>query len=139
MLQSYPTGVTDAPFRQLFYTSRCAHGVDVEAILQQSRHNNAVDGITGLLWHDDGHFLQVIEGPESSVAETYGRIARDPRHHDLTILSDRPVDTREFGYWSMERAARGSEATETLLARLERRLTNAPEAVRRAFTAAASR
>lgn len=98
-----------------------------------------MDGITGLLWHDDGLFLQVIEGPESSVATTYARIARDPRHHDLTVLSDRSVDTREFGYWSMERAARGDGETETLLARLERRLNNAPDAVRRAFTAAATR
>lgn len=127
------------PFRQLFYTSRCAPGVDVDQIVQQSRHNNAVDGITGLLWHNDGMFLQVIEGPESSVASTYARIAGDPRHEAVTILLDRPVDAREFGYWSMERAQKGSTDTDALLARLERRLTNAPEAVRQAFTAAANR
>ncbi len=127
------------PFRQLFYTSRCASGVDVDQIVQQSRHNNAVDGITGLLWYKDGMFLQVIEGPQSSVAATYARIANDPRHESLTILSDRPVEAREFGYWSMERAQDGSADTDALLARLERRLTNAPEAVRQAFTAAANR
>lgn len=131
--------MSTAPFRQLFYMSRCAPGVDIDRIVQQSRHNNAVDGITGLLWHNDGMFLQVIEGSESSVAATYARIAEDPRHEALTILSDRPVEVREFGYWSMERAEKGSADTDALLARLERRLTNAPAAVRQAFTAAANR
>jgi hypothetical protein len=131
--------VTTPPFRQLFYASRCAHGVDVDRIVQQSRHNNAVDGVTGLLWYQDGLFLQVIEGPESSVAATFARIATDPRHEELTILSDRPIEAREFGYWSMERAQKGSADTDALLARLERRLSNAPESVRQAFTTAANR
>ncbi|MFD1034827.1 BLUF domain-containing protein [Sphingomonas hankookensis] len=131
--------MTETLFRQLFYTSRSMPGVDVDHILQQSRHNNAVDGITGLLWHDGTHFLQVIEGPDSSVAETYARIANDPRHSELTILSDRPVEKREFGYWSMERATRSLNDGEAVLARIERRLAGAPEALRAAFTAAAQR
>lgn len=131
--------VTTTPFRQLFYTSRSAPGVDVDHILQQSRHNNAVDGITGLLWHDGSHFLQVIEGPESSVAETYARIANDPRHSELTILSDRLIRAREFGYWSMERVTRSLQDGEAVLARIERRLAGAPDSVRTAFTAAAKR
>lgn len=131
--------MTETLFRQLFYTSRSATGVDVDRILQQSRHNNAVDGITGLLWHDGTHFLQVIEGPESSVAATYARIAGDSRHSDLSILSDRTIATREFGYWSMERATRTLADGEAVLARIERRLANAPESLRHAFTAATTR
>ncbi len=131
--------MTETTFRQLFYTSRSAPGVDVDQILQQSRHNNAVDGITGLLWHDGTHFVQVIEGPQSSVASAYARIAGDPRHSELTILSDRTVDNREFGYWSMERATRSLEGGEAALARIERRLAGAPEYLRQAFTAAATR
>jgi len=131
--------VTETTFRQLFYTSRSAPGVDVDLILQQSRHNNAVDGITGLLWHDGTHFVQVIEGPDSSVASTYARIAGDPRHSELAILSDRTIDKREFGYWSMERATRSLKDGEAVLARIERRLAGAPEPLRQAFTAAATR
>lgn len=131
--------MTDTPFRQLFYTSRSVAGVDVDHILQQSRHNNAVDGITGLLWHDGTHFLQVIEGPDASVAATYARIAGDPRHSDLAILSDRAIDAREFGYWSMERATRSLNDGDAVLARIERRLAGAPEALRAAFTAATTR
>jgi len=127
------------PLRQLLYASRSAPGVDVDRILQQSRHNNAVDGITGLLWHDGSHFLQVIEGPESSVAATYARIVSDSRHDELTILSDRAIAAREFGYWSMERASRSLTDGEAVLARIERRLAGAPKALRDAFTAAATR
>jgi hypothetical protein len=131
--------VSEPSYRQVFYTSRSNAGVDVDQILQQSRHNNAVDGITGLLWHDGDHFLQVIEGPDSSIAATYARIAADPRHHAVTVLSDRPVTAREFGYWSMERAGKSMQDDEAILSRLERRLANAPDAVRQAFTAAARR
>jgi hypothetical protein len=131
--------VSDPSYRQIFYTSRSGAGVDIDLILQQSRHNNAVDGITGVLWYDGDHFLQVIEGPEPSVAATYARIAVDPRHYDLTVLSDRPVAAREFGYWSMERAGKSTQDDDAVLARLERRLANAPDSVRQAFTAAAQR
>jgi hypothetical protein len=131
--------VTETTLRQIFYVSRGAPGVDVDQILQQSRHNNAVDGITGVLWHDGDHFLQVIEGPQSSVAATYARIAGDPRHRDLTILSDRTVAAREFGYWSMERATRSLNDGDAVLARIERRLADAPDTLRRAFAAAAAR
>lgn len=108
--------------------------MDVEDILQKSRHNNAVDGITGLLWHGDGRFLQVLEGPEASVSETYRRIAADPRHHDLMVWSDRTVETRQFGYWSMERG----DSDTAVSARLARRLADAPEAVRAAFALSAA-
>lgn len=131
--------MTETTFRQIFYTSRSVPKVDVDRILQQSRHNNAVDGITGLLWHDGTHFLQVIEGPEASVAATYARIAADPRHSDLEILSDRKITTREFGYWSMERATRSLDDGDAMLARIERRLNGAPEALRRAFADAVGR
>ena len=131
--------MTETPFRQLCYSSRSAPGVDVDHILQQSRHNNAVDGITGLLWHDGTHFLQVIEGPEASVAATYARIAADPRHDELEILSNRTIGVREFGYWSMERASRSLSDGDAVLARIERRLNGAPEALRKAFAEAASR
>ncbi len=121
------------PLRQLLYASSCGIGVDVDRIVQQSRHNNAVDGITGLLWHDAGRFLQILEGPVSGVTATFARIAADPRHRDVRILSDRQVDAREFGYWSMEHGVHCADAAQR--ARLRRRLADAPTDIRTAFTA----
>ncbi len=123
--------MTTETLRQLLYTSLCTPGADIDAILHQSRHNNAVDGITGLLWYRDDRFLQILEGPASSVTAVYDRIAADSRHHTLTILSDRTVAGREFGYWSMERGS--DHRDERLRERLVRRLRDAPDDIRAAF------
>lgn len=93
--------------RQLLYISSSKpHGTmaNVAKILEQSRHNNALDGVTGLLWTDGVRFLQVLEGPAESVAVTYARISADPRHQAIVVLSDKTVETREFGEWSMAEA-----------------------------------
>lgn len=91
--------------KQILYVSTsvpATEPVDVARILEQSRHNNAIDGVTGLLWTDGHRFLQVIEGPEESVDLCFARIVNDPRHHDISVLSARDIDTPEFGYWTME-------------------------------------
>jgi hypothetical protein len=123
--------VSNDPLRQLLYASICPRDVDFDTILHQSRHNNAVDGITGLLWYHAGRVLQVLEGPDTSVAATFARIVADPRHSDVRIVADRTIPDREFGYWSMER---GTGTIDTALReRLARRLDKAPADVREAF------
>jgi hypothetical protein len=92
--------------RQLLYVSRAdprGRHADLDGIMFQSRHNNAIDGITGLLWTDRHRFLQVIEGPEESVEDCFARIRADNRHRDVTVLLDTAVEKRQFGAWSMER------------------------------------
>jgi hypothetical protein len=90
--------------RQLVYVST-SNVLNTEealaAILQQSRHNNAIYGVTGLLWAGADRFLQVLEGPTASIRETYQRIETDDRHRDLIILHDQRIEDREFGDWSM--------------------------------------
>ena len=109
--------------RQLLYISSSkprGTRADVAGILEQSRHNNAIDGVTGLLWTDGIRFLQVLEGPAESVAATYARIAQDPRHQAIVVLSDKTIAEREFGDWSMADAARegGSDRHRERVARL---------------------
>jgi Sensors of blue-light using FAD len=99
--------------RQILYISTSTAGsaeTDLNYILQQSRHNNAIDGITGLLWADGKRFMQVFEGPGVSVALTWERIQADDRHHEIAVLQDRLIPAREFGYWSM--AYRRADETE---------------------------
>lgn len=121
--------------RQILYVSTSTvpgDRADLSGILNQSRHNNAMDGITGLLWSDGRHFLQVFEGPEESVAATFERISHDPRHTDLTVLSDRATEAREFGDWSMihRRATDPADAHDI---RVRRLLSNASQPVQRHF------
>ena len=74
---------------------------DLRAVLDASRRNNAGVGVTGLLVAGGRRFLQVLEGPEDSVAATLARIKADPRHRALVSLSNKSVEARQFGDWSM--------------------------------------
>lgn len=90
--------------RQLLYVSNTAHNVsvgDLDDILTQSRRNNAMLGITGLLLFIDGGFLQMLEGEERAVRELYTRVATDPRHANPHLMLDREVPARAFPEWTM--------------------------------------
>jgi hypothetical protein len=69
--------------------------------LAQFRARNLERGITGMLLHCNGTFMQVLEGPAEVVDELLARIARDPRHHGYMQLLRRPIRSREFDGWSM--------------------------------------
>lgn len=121
--------------RQIIYVSRSARGdaaADLHRILEQSRHNNAIDGVTGLLWSDGRRFMQVLEGPDESVGPTFERIGRDPRHQGVEVLTDREVGDREFGYWSMAFRGEGDDTAE-IERRMHRRLAHASPEVRAVF------
>ncbi len=59
--------------------------------------------MTGLLCLSGGVFLQVLEGGRDRVNALYHRIARDPRHTDVVLLSYEEICERRFGGWSMGR------------------------------------
>jgi len=92
---------------RLTYASRAAAALDAEelaAILKTSRANNATAGITGVLCHADGHFVQVIEGGRDAVNRLYARIVADARHRDVTLLGYEHVGERRYAGWSMGQA-----------------------------------
>ena len=89
---------------RLMYASRTAsgHGEEVlQAILKKSRAYNPTVGITGVLCASDGIFVQLLEGGRSQVSALYNRIAQDPRHRDVVLLSFEEVSERRFAGWSM--------------------------------------
>lgn len=128
----YGGGMPADRLRQIIYSSRAVGRVDADAILQASRHNNALDGVSGMLWIDGDQIVQAIEGPEQSVDAIFARIRTDPRHTEVEVLSTREINERDFGYWSMELADRVARDPEQQ-ARLSRRLDNLPEKLRRVF------
>lgn len=117
---------------QLVYISSAVGQVDGEAVLAVSRRNNARDGLTGLLYADGRRFLQVLEGERAAVEWAYQRIAIDPRHRALVVLSQRDVAEREFGPWEMAERAPGADG-EALLERIDHLLTRAAPSVRATF------
>jgi hypothetical protein len=88
---------------QVIYASRPS-GFDeagLVSILSCSRGNNERDDITGALICREDLYLQLLEGPQEAVDATYQRIEMDERHHDIRVLSRRPVDKRLFPGWAM--------------------------------------
>jgi hypothetical protein len=91
---------------RLMYASRTAGKMDSEAllkILRQSKANNPPRGITGLLCHDGTSdiFMQALEGGRSAVNQLYLKIAADPRHSDVVLLSYEEIGQRRFAGWTM--------------------------------------
>ncbi len=118
--------------RQLVYVSiadRVFTEDELSEILIPSRHNNALDGVSGLLWSDGKRFVQVLEGPAASVREIFDRIQRDHRHHDLVVVGDRLVDRREFGDWAMC-FRRSFESDNEYDVKVERLVARIPEQAR---------
>lgn len=88
---------------RLIYASRAADAsaAAIEAILTQAREHNPASGITGVLCHGGGVFLQAIEGGRSQVSALFGHIQRDARHQDVELLHYEEIDERRFGGWTM--------------------------------------
>ncbi len=121
--------------RQILYmrsTTVQGDGADLAMILEQSRHNNAIDGVTGLLWSDGAHFLQVFEGPTTRVETTYARIGKDVRHYDIVLLHNQRIAERQFGGWSMAHR-RVTDAVDLYDIHMQRLLSRASEQVRAPF------
>ena len=74
---------------------------DLDVIVRESRRLNAASGITGVLLHCDGNFMQFLEGHPDAVAETWARIRTSRRHHQVNEMMNLPVDRREFSGWTM--------------------------------------
>ncbi|MES2336501.1 MAG: BLUF domain-containing protein [Pseudomonadota bacterium] len=122
--------------RQVIYISTAttsASASDAEPILKVSRHNNARDGVTGLLYFDGKRFLQALEGEMATLDRVLTRIEGDPRHRAIVILSDREVENREFGAWTMAHRAPGMDG-DRFLERIGALVANASPMVRATFT-----
>jgi len=88
---------------RLIYASRAVDPTPaaIEAILAQSRQHNTSCGITGILCHGGGVFLQAIEGGRKAVNELYAHILADARHKDVQLLHYEEINERRFGGWTM--------------------------------------
>ena len=70
-------------------------------LLTQSRENNTLAGITGLLLYKEGKFLQVLEGDDLLVRKLISKIEKDPRHAEVEVLRWEILKERRFPAWSM--------------------------------------
>jgi hypothetical protein len=98
-----PSDRNDDLLRLVYVSSatRLLSDAELTDLLRTTRRNNPVHDITGMLLYRSGNFLQVLEGPPDSVEATFARIRRDPRHHNLIVLSREPHARRAFPRWAM--------------------------------------
>lgn len=97
-------GMGSGNLHQMIYKSRSKGLVNwelVESILASSSKNNPENGITGVLMATETHFLQILEGEFENLNSTFEKIARDPRHEKIQLISFTETDKRIFGDWAM--------------------------------------
>lgn len=97
---------------QLVYVSRRLNGLsadtaqsEVETLFTTSTERNLAREITGHLIYDERWFVQALEGEALRIRDLFGRIARDRRHRDVDLLVLRPIRSRTFPRWGMQREA----------------------------------
>ncbi|MBT0771480.1 BLUF domain-containing protein [Kineosporia sp. J2-2] len=92
---------------------------EMEKFLGVSRTRNAASGVTGHLLHvhdrphGTAYFVQMLEGPQDAVQETFGRIRRHMLHTDVRLVHRGTKETRSFQGWQMRLA---TTTTDTVLA-----------------------
>ena len=91
---------------RLLYVSRSSNGmvdaaVTARDIADGSEPTNRANGVTGALVAHASWFIQALEGPHEAVTSIYAKIAKDPRHRDLQVISVEPIEARLFPRWGM--------------------------------------
>ena len=87
---------------------------EVENILEASRRNNELVGITGALMFSDGYFGQVLEGLRPALEATFERIQQDTRHGDVSLLEFVQIGVRSFDHWAMAYVGAPSDVFDSL-------------------------
>lgn len=70
-------------------------------IYKKSMAFNQTNGIFGTLYYRNGHYLQVIEGPDQVADQLFAKIQNDGRHEQLIVLINQPADSRSYKSWDV--------------------------------------
>ena len=88
--------------RRLVFVSRPVAGLslhEIPRIVAIGRARNSANDIRGVQVFTGLDFAQLIEGPESAVADLWRRIRADGRHCDLVTLLDERASACWFDDW----------------------------------------
>ncbi|MFO6446665.1 BLUF domain-containing protein [Erythrobacter sp. NE805] len=88
--------------RRIIYTSRAAPGCDraeLIRLLYHARLSNEARGLSGVLLHSQGRFLQILEGRTWKLLSSFEKIRQDQRHRDVTVVWERSIAAPTFPGW----------------------------------------
>lgn len=88
---------------QLIYMSSLTSDDEtaLSEILAASVRNNQRKNLTGMILYADGNVLQVLEGEQEPLLETFQVIQADWRHRGVFVLLEEEIPVRRFSSWSM--------------------------------------
>ncbi len=96
--------MAESSLDSLIYVSSAVKSLTLDEILyllNRARERNAEYDITGVLLHNDGNFMQYLEGPKGNLDIIYKIIQEDDKHRGIILISREPIEERQFGDWSM--------------------------------------
>ncbi|WP_303317036.1 BLUF domain-containing protein [Flavivirga abyssicola] len=103
----------------------------LKTLFSKAKKNNLKFNITGILIYSNANFLQVLEGDEISVNDTFKRISLDTRHRNLFKVIDihtqqRIFEDYNFGFTIVDSSKELSELNEYLewLRKADNKLAN---------------
>lgn len=88
----------------LIYLSQATRPLSTKALtylLDQARQANKRQQLTGALVYSNQRFIQLLEGEQAPLEQSYARISRDPRHQYLYRVADYPIVARQFADWPL--------------------------------------
>jgi hypothetical protein len=116
--------------RLVYYSQRNpSMSLKLDELLVTCKRNNAMMNVTGILHYNGSYFLQVLEGGRAEVSSIYHRIAADPRHINIILISCQDVRERIFPSWSMGLHEGMGEETRKIFMRYFPSSTVNPEAI----------
>lgn len=75
---------------------------DIIDIVETAKTMNPKFDISGVLFFNQGLFMQVIEGEKAHLDQLMQNIMKDPRHTDIRVLLNEPANARGFPTWNMD-------------------------------------
>ena len=96
--------MVNTAMKRLIYCSQATFDFSPDELVEllgHARERNLGAGLSGMLLYCSQSFLQLLEGDEAALEETYARIEADDRHNRLRKLLDVEAPSRLFGDWSM--------------------------------------
>lgn len=88
----------------LIYSSKATDEMNDSVLMEimaKAEEKNKAQHITGLLVYFNGTFIQMLEGKEDDVLDTFDRIENDSRHEQIIKLFSGKTDKRHFPNWKM--------------------------------------
>ena len=96
--------MSQPPLIAISYISKATQDMGVLALMrltdQAAKLNQKLD-LSGVLFYDNQHFGQILEGPRAEVMKIWEKIQRDPRHQQVRLLKMENIKERSFPAWSM--------------------------------------